>query len=216
MQTTIGEPIKAMIMSIEKTWKDIDEQSDETLLSLLKPQALGKLASKNPLSIIRKNLFRNGIMGVIISCFYIFCIVSFPYWQIQTCIGAVLIFTVWATLGAFRLRSSIDGNVETLPLLEEMERHYNRINQWINSQKWAGLIIYPVSAAGGFMLGGVMGAQKPVDEIMSKPVMVWAMLICIAVLVPMGYFLAKWLSHKAFGQHLKALKQNIDDLKEKN
>lgn len=205
-----------MIMSIEKTWKDIDEQSDEALLSLLKPQALGKLASKNPLNIIRKNLFLNGVMGVIISCFYIFCIVSFPYWQIQTCIGAVLIFTVWATLGAFRLRSSIDGNVETLPLLEEMERHYNRINQWINLQKWAGIIIYPVSAAGGFMLGGVMGAQKPIDEIMSKPMMVWAMLICIAVLVPLGYLLAKWLSHKAFGRHLKTLKQNIDDLKEKN
>jgi hypothetical protein len=205
-----------MIMSIEKTWRDIDEQPDEALLSLLKPKALNQLQSKNPLNTIRKNLLRNGIMGVIISCFYIFCIVSFPYWQIQTCIGAVLLFTIWATAGAFRLRNAIDGNVETLSLLEEMQRHYTNIQQWINSQKWAGLIIYPVSAAGGFMLGGVMGAEKPVDEIMAKPIMIWALLICMAVLTPIGYFLAKWLSHKAFGKHLKILKQNIDDLKEKN
>jgi len=205
-----------MIMSIEKTWRDINEQPDEALLSLLKPKALNQLQSKNPLNTIRKNLLRNGIMGVIISCFYIFCIVSFPYWQIQTCIGAVLLFTIWATVGAFRLRKAIDGNVETLSLLEEMQRHYTNIQQWINSQKWAGLIIYPVSAAGGFMLGGVMGAEKPVDEIMSKPVMIWALLICMAILTPIGYFLAKWLSHKAFGRHLKVLKQNIDDLKEKN
>lgn len=205
-----------MIMSIEKTWRDIDEQPDEALLSLLKPKALKQLQSKNPLSTIRKNLLRNGIMGVIISCFYIFCIVSFPYWQIQTCIGAVLIFTIWATAGAFRLRKEIDGNVETIPLLEEMQRHYTNIQQWINSQKWAGLVIYPVSAAGGFMLGGVMGAEKPVDVIMAKPIMVWALLICMAVLTPIGYFLAKWLSDKAFGKHLKVLKQNIDDLKEKN
>jgi len=51
---------------------------------------------------------------------------------------------------------------------------------------------------------------------MSKPIMILALLICIAVLTPAGYYLAKWLSHKAFGQHLKLLKQNIDDLKEKN
>ncbi len=216
MQTTIGEPIKAMIMSIEKTWKDIDEQSDEALLSLLKPRTLGNLQSKNPLSIIRKNLLSNGIIGVVIACFYIFCIVSFPYWQIQACISVVLIFTIWATVGAFRLRKAIDGNVETLSLLEEMERHYKNIHQWINAQKWAGLIIYPVSAAGGFMLGGVMGAEKPVDVIMAKPVMIWALLICIAVLVPLCYLLAKWLSHKAFGRHLEVLKQNIEDLKEKN
>lgn len=201
-------------MSIEKTWKDIDEQSDEALMALLQPKALEKLQSKNPLSLIRKNLFRNGIMGIIISGFYIFCIVSFPYWQIQTCIGAVLVFTIWATVGAFRLRNTIDGNVVTHSLLEEMERHYTRIKQWTIAQKWAGLIIYPVSAAGGFMLGGVMGAEKPVDVIMAKPIMVWAMLICIAILVPIGYFLAKWLNHKAFGRHLKTLKQNIDELKE--
>lgn len=205
-----------MIMSIEKTWRDIDEQPDEALLSLLKPKTLGKLQSKNPLHTIRKNLLRNGIIGIIIACFYIFCIIAFPFWQIQTCIGAVLIFTLWATIGTFRLRSAIDGNVEALPVLEEMERHYKNILQWINSQKWAGLIIYPVSAAGGFMLGGVMGAGKPVDEIMSKPVMIWALLICMAVLTPIGYWLAKWLSHKAFGKHLKTLKQNIDDLKEKS
>lgn len=205
-----------MIMSIEKTWKDIDEQPDEALLSLLKPRALENLQSKNPLHIIRKNLLSNGIIGILISCFYIFCIVSFPYWQIQSCIGVVLIFTIWATAGAFRLRKAIDGNVETLSLLGEMERHYKNIHQWINAQKWVGLIIYPVSAAGGFMLGGVMGAEKPVDVIMAKPIMVWALLICIAVLVPLCYLLAKWLSHKAFGRHLEVLKQNIDDLKEKN
>ncbi|MEB3067559.1 hypothetical protein, partial [Parvimonas micra] len=58
LQTTISQLIKAMIMSIEKTWRDIDEQSDEALLSLLQPKALNKLQSKNPLSTIRKNLLR--------------------------------------------------------------------------------------------------------------------------------------------------------------
>lgn len=201
-------------MSIEKTWKDIDEQSDEVLRSLLKPHTLDKLQSKNPLYIIKKNLLRNGIMGIVISCFYVFCIVAFPFWQIQTCIGAVLIFTLWATIGAFRLRRNIDASVVPGSVLEEMQRHYSQIKEWLYAQKWAGLIIYPVSAAGGFMLGGVVGSNKPVNEIMAKPIMVWAMLICIAVLVPIGYFLAKWLSHKAFGKHLKKLKQNIDDLKE--
>jgi hypothetical protein len=96
-----------------------------------------------------------------------------------------------------------------------MERHYTNISNWIKMQQKTGILIYPVSAAGGFMLGGAIGAGKSVDEIMAKPVMWVALFIVTAVLVPCAYYLAKYMSHRAFGRHLETLKRNIDDLKEK-
>ena len=98
-------------------------------------------------------------------------------------------------------------------LLQEMERHYQGIQSWMNVQEKAALLIYPVSAAGGFMIGGSLGAGKPIDIVMSKPIMLVSLVVTIAILVPICIYLAKWLNKKAFGRYAAQLKQNIDNLK---
>lgn len=200
-------------MSIEKTWKDIDEQSDEALAALLKPQVLERLQSKDPLATIKKNMLINSIWAILIALGYLLIIIYFPFWQTRLCIGFLFLFTCWAaysTLQEYRnIRLSSPGN----SVLNELERHYNNIKRWMQQQKRAGIFIYPISAAGGFMLGGTMGSGKTVDEIMRKPIMWIALLIVTAILVPCGFYLAKKLSHRAFGRHLELLKKNIDDLK---
>jgi hypothetical protein len=61
-------------MSIEKTWKDIDEQSDEALAALLKPQVLERLQSKDPLATIKKNMLINSIWAMLIAIGYLLII----------------------------------------------------------------------------------------------------------------------------------------------
>ena len=200
-------------MSIEKTWKDIDEQSDEALLSLLKPQVLGKLHSKNPLSIIKKNMLINSIWALLIALGYLLIILYFPFWQTRLSIGFLFLFTCWATYSTLKEYRNITIDAPENSVLEELERHYTNINKWMQQQKRVGIFIYPISAAGGFMLGGAVGSGKTVDEVMMKPIMWVALFIVTAILVPCGFYLAKLLSHRAFGRHLKVLKQNIDDLK---
>ncbi len=62
------------------------------------------------------------------------------------------------------------------------------------------------------MLGGVLGSKKPVPVFMSHPVVQIALLICIIVMVPAAYYLAKWLFKLSFGKHLKLLQENITSL----
>lgn len=200
-------------MSIEKTWKDIDEQSDEVLASLLKPQVLDKLHTKSPLATIKKNMFINSLWAVLIALGYLCIIIYFPFWQTRLCIGFLFLFTCWAAYSTFQEYRNIRLDPPAHSLLEELERNYRNISRWMQQQKRAGIFIYPVSAAGGFMLGGAMGSGKSVDEIMRKPVMWIALLIVTAILVPCGFYLAKKLSHRAFGRHLETMKKNIDDLK---
>ncbi len=202
-------------MSIEKTWSGINEQQDGDLSSLLQTARLSKLSSHNPLQKIRKNLLINMIWGVVICIMYVFIILYFQIWQVQAAIAFVLIFSLWALYTSYlnytKLKTTISPAV---PVLEELKRHHQSITGWMHTQQRVALFIYPVSAAGGFMLGGVLGSGKPVAAFMNNPAMIIILLITIIILVPACYYLAKWMFKIGFGKHLNALQQNIHDMEE--
>lgn len=201
-------------MSLEEKWKDIGKEDED--LSFLIRKGLPTAASKDPLQKIKRNLLANSVVGILISIGYVFILVRFPVWQVLACIGIVLLFTIWITIRALMLYSAMNKMVATNTVLEEMKRHYKGINDWLSVQQRAGLLIYPVSAAGGFMIGGSLGAGKSINEIMNKPVMLIALLITTAVLVPVCFYLAKWMCKKAFGKYAEQLKQNIEMLEKED
>lgn len=201
-------------MSIENSWNQLDDQHDDELSSMLQSPALSKLSSHSPLEKIRKNLLINIILAIIICLLYVAIIIYFHIWQVQIAIFTVLIFSLWALQGAYLIYGQITATVSAGPLLPELKSHYQTITKWMHTQQRVGLFIYPVSAAGGFMLGGVLGSGKPVEVFMSKPIVLTALLISIIVLVPACYYLAKWMCKYSFGKHLDAMKENIRELEE--
>jgi hypothetical protein len=201
-------------MSIEKTWSWMNDQQDDDLSSMLQRNTWMKLSSHNPLEKIRRNLLINMIWGILICMLYILIIIFFRAWQVQTALGLVLIFSFRALLSAFRVYKKISTGVTSAPLLTELKRHHQTINNWINAQLRVALFIYPLSATAGFMLGGVLGSGKPVEVFMSKPVVLIALVIVIIVLAPACYYLARWMCNYSFGKHLQELQKNIEDLEE--
>lgn len=200
-------------MNIENNWKKSQGSNDQDLSDLLELSNINRLTSKNPLQLIRRNLFWNIILGVIICLGYLFLIYYFPVWQIQAPIFITLIFSVWAVYTAMveykKLNSNSSGQNS---VLDELKKHQNSINQWMKIQTRIALYIYPVSATGGFMLGGMLGSEKSVEIFMAKPMM-WAILILVLlVLVPVCHYCAKWMFKLSFGNHLEAIEQNIIDL----
>jgi hypothetical protein len=202
-------------MSIKKTWDEINDPQDNDLSSLLHASTLTKLSSHNPLVKIKRNLLYNMVAAIFICMLYLFVIFYFQIWQVQITIGVVLIFSLWALYTAYQQYKKLNTNVSShSSVLDELKRHYQSITTWMNTQQKVALFIYPVAAAGGFMLGGVLGSGKPVALFMSKPVMLITLAIAIAVLVPLCWYMAKWMFNYSFGKHLKALKKNIDALEE--
>jgi hypothetical protein len=197
----------------DEQWKNMEEHQDQDLSALINIKTITKLPSNDPLQKIKRNLIINSLWGLLIVCLYLFIIIRFPLWQVQLCIGTVMVFTFLGALSALRLYRKINDNVLTNSLLQEMERHYYSIQHWMSLQQNVGLLLYPVSAAGGFMLGGFVGSGKPIEVFMSKPIIIIILLVVIAILVPLCYKLAKWMSKKSFGQYADQLKKNIDALK---
>ncbi len=204
-------------MSIEKIWGSINNKQDDDLVSLLHTSKISKLSSHNPMDKIRKNLLLNMIWGILVCLFYLFIICYFWYWQVQVMISIVLLFSLWATYTAYKEYKKITATVSaTNSVLNELKRHQHSITNWMKTQQRVALYIYPVSAAGGFLLGGVLGSGKPVHVVMGKPMMYVILLVTIAILVPACYYFARWMFKYSFGKHLEALKVNIKALEEEN
>jgi hypothetical protein len=200
-------------MNNQQNFMDDFNDVDKDLSQLLQQTKLSKLTSHNPLEKIKRNLLINMIFGFVICGIYIFIISYFKIWQVQIAISIVLIFSLWALYTAWIQYKKIETHVPlNRSLLVELKQHYNSINHWIASQQKVAIVIYPISATGGFILGGVMGSGKSVEIIMSKPIILIALAIALIILVPACYYLAKWMSNYSFGKHLKTLAQNIKDL----
>jgi hypothetical protein len=201
-------------MSLEELWKNSFD-GDDDLSSLIKP-GLSKLSSRDPLVKIKRNLLTGAVLGLFIAAVYIFIMVKFPFWQVFLCIGVVFAFTIWASVKSFLLYREINRANAENSLLQELERHYTKLKKWMTIQQQAGLFIYPVSATGGFMIGGSVGSGKSITWLMQKPGILIALLITLAILVPICFYLAKWMNKKAFGKYTTQLKQNIEMLKSIN
>lgn len=200
-------------MSLENTWDKLDTGQDDELTALLNTVDLKKLPSQNPLSKIKKSLLYNIIWGALICVLYIFGLFYLSLWQVQLSIVVVFGFSVWAVYTALQQYKNINTGISTRSsLLAEMKRHYASIIDWMHLQQRVALFIYPISAAGGFMLGGAEGSGKPISEFMSKPFFLIALLIALVVLVPACFYLTKWMFKISFGKHLDALKANIQAL----
>ena len=152
--------------------------------------------------------------GVVIAMIYVFIIIKFPVWQVFLTIGITQVFTIWAVYTAWQQYKNINPFASnSLSLLAELERNYEGMNNWIKLQKKVAVIIYPISATGGYMIGGIMGSGKTIEQFFNKPVVIIALVLVILILVPCCVYGAKWLFNKSFGKHLAALKKNIDELK---
>lgn len=201
-------------MSIEKNWQQLNKRTDEDLVSLLQPGLIQKIQSADPLLKIKSNLRFSIAWAVLFSLLYIFVLLYYPYWQIIVGIGTILLFTLWGSIGSYRLYKRIDlSPAANNSLLATMEKHYASIQQWMDMQMKAAVFVYPAGCLGGGFVGLVVGSGKSLGYMLAKPgVLVWLLLIT-AFIVPCGLYLAKRLLYKSYGKHMVVLKANIDELK---
>jgi hypothetical protein len=200
-------------MNSDNNWKKNQDSEDHDLSSLLDLSKITKLRSNNPMQIIRKNLVLNVILGSLICIGYLFLLYYFPIWQIQLPIAITLIFSVWAVFTALQEYKKLNPTITAQnSVLDELNKHKNSMLKWMEIQLRIALFIYPVSATGGFMLGGVLGSEKSVEIFMAKPMMWVILILVLLVLVPVCHYCAKWMFKQSFGKHLEAIEQNILDL----
>lgn len=199
-------------MDLDKIWGELGKEPVEGGL-IKQPSQLQGVKSLHPLIEVRNRLRITNVFGIVISIGYIILMMYYPYWQVLLGFSVVLIFNIVFIGQGIKLRMQLPKSVDAgHSMLHEMKVHHAAITQWINNQMYAARFVFPVAAATGFMLGGVQGSGKSLEQLFTKPIFPIAMVISMVLFS----FAGIWLSKKMFGisykKFLDRLKMNINQL----
>lgn len=193
----------------------LPQEEEQEFESFLGSVQLQQLQTSNPLQKLSKTLLYNILFGGAICILYCVAIIVVDTLVIKAILAALLVFSVWAVYSGYTIyRRFLPQVTVARPVLEEMEHHYTTMTVWIKKQEITGLFFYPISAAGGFMMGGAAGSGKPIIEFMSNTYVLLLLLVLVAILEPICFYLVRYFNKLLFGVHLADLKRNIDLLKE--
>jgi len=168
--------------------------------------------SKGPLEKIRSNLVKNICIAGILTLGYACLIFYFPYWQIQVGLLITICLNLVVMWQAYEQYKNIAPALNSGNVLQTLKDIHASFQKMFRQQERAALLVYPVACAAGFMLGGVASSGKSVEVFMGNQKVQIALAICIVVLVPIGFYLAKWMNKVAFGKYFEQIKVHIDAL----
>jgi uncharacterized membrane protein YhdT len=196
---------------LKQIWEQ-DTNGADMLEQMLKSKSFTRSAIQTPLVKLKRNLALHIGYAIAITLGYAWVIYYFPLWQVQACMLLLITFNLWGIVKSYDLYKNINLEMSDANVLAELKKHYNAFSEWKRQSLRAALLVYPFAAAGGFMLGGTVGSGKPVEVFMASPFILIALAIMIVILVPLGYWLAKWMTKVAFGKYVDQLKERIDEL----
>jgi hypothetical protein len=199
-------------MDIQNVWQQ-SSGSDDELNRMLQQNDFSNVQSKLPLGKLKKNLLIGIIWAAVITAVYIALFFFVNIWQVYVALGTLILFNIWIAVDSLKLYKSINVNISAKnSLKEELQKNYIGFQRWWTLQQRASLFVYPVALTGGFILGGFLGSDKPVESFLYNPRMLLILGITILIVMPLCYFGAKWMFNYAYGKHLKKLESTIDEL----
>jgi hypothetical protein len=199
-------------MDIENIWQQ-GGNNDDALNKLLNTTDFSKLQSRLPLKKLKLNLLIGIIWALLITIGYIVLFLVIDIWQVHVALSVLIIFNTLIMLDSWKLHKNTPSTISpSNSLKQELTLHYNSFQHWWAIQQRVSLFVYPIAVTGGFILGGTLGSNKPVEAFLYNSKMLGILGVTVLIMVPLCYFGAKWMFNYAYGKHLKKIKFAIDDL----
>jgi hypothetical protein len=169
--------------------------------------------SHHPLWKLRRAIRLNLIFGTVITVGYLGLFPFIGDEVVLAFFALVLMYNVWSLVHTLQLYRRIPDHVPAdHDLMSVLRQQVATTTAWMKLHQRTGLIMYPLAVTAGFLLGGMQGSGLPPELFLAKPAVRIALVIALIVLVPVCYFLVRWMTHVAFGVHVEALRTHIADL----
>ena len=199
-------------MDLEDTWRQSGKQ-DELLNQLLQQTDFSGFPSRLPLKKLKRNLLNGMIWATLTTLAYVVLFFFIDVWQGRVALVVLISFNLRILSDSWKLYQKTPETITpSNSLKQELTLNYDRFHQWWALQQRISLFVYPIAAAGGFIIGGVWGSGKPVADFLYNARMLSLLCITVLILMPLCYFGARWMFNYAYGRHLKTLKALIDEL----
>jgi hypothetical protein len=199
-------------MDIDNIWQQ-GGTNDSELKKLLNKGDFNKIQTRLPLKKLKQNLLIGIIWAALITIGYTVLFFVLDIWQVDVALSVLVIFNTLIMLDSWRLYKKTPSTISpSNSLKEELTLHYNSFQRWWAIQQRVSIFIYPIAVTGGFILGGTLGSNKPVEAFLYNSKMLGILGVTVLIMVPLCYFGAKWMFDYAYGKHLKKINSTIDDL----
>ena len=176
---------------------------DEATLSI----AL-KRTSTDPLIKLRRHISIKLVWIVSFSLMFLALIVTTDKLYMRILISPLLIVYIVGLVliyGQYHILDFIDKGQNLKDILQAYHFRIKRIQQY---ELRVASFVYPISITAGFVYGFTL--KRTAEEILTNPKVLTALVATNLILIPICYYLARWMDRKAYGQYLDQLKENID------
>ena len=192
---------------MHKSWQQEESlfELDEAFLD----KALKK-DSCDPLIRLRKNVGIKLIWIAGFSLLFLLLIITTDKLYNRILISPLLLaYVIGLTLiyGQYRMLGFVDKSQNMRYILKAYYYRITRIQQY---ELKVAVFLYPISITAGFVYG--FSLKRSADEILTDIKILSILVITNLVLIPVCYYLARWMDRKAYGRYLDQLKEDIDQL----
>lgn len=99
----------------------------------------------------------------------------------------------------------MSGNVR-----QNLESYISHAEKTLKTEEITGLMLYPIAGAAGYFFS--LLSRMSFEEALSQAYVWYTLVICLLILTPLGYWLARWMNKVRFDKHLTILKQRLREL----
>jgi hypothetical protein len=211
--------------SLKDIWKDLDEKdlrsgSDVPITSMLHKR------SKSPVAKMKRNLYWE--MAALVVCYsaaiwYYITAWQGRYWEVALLLFLVGLYALFYYLRKNKLLN--DMQCVACEVKSNLQRQLVTLEKYVNfyfvssilltpiAYFVAGLIVFFKSPAGGVK---ITVSQPDISEQLELPEYRWIItFITIGVILTIGvYFFSRWAINRLYGQHIKKLKELVQQMEE--
>ncbi len=195
-------------MDLQETWKNLDR---EKLSKPVKGEIEIRTTSKHPVQkLIASFRYALGFI-VLFEVVFIYCFSVVPQPIVKIFLALMIIIYAFGFLTNYRTLRKIESHfVMDSNFKDSLQVIYDSTKTSLALQRRAWIFIYPLAGTTGFLLG--LSLSTDVVEVMQKTKNIVALIITLAIVTPLGYYLAVWMENLSYGKYLIQLETLIAEL----
>ncbi len=196
-------------MELSEGWKKLEEKR------LSKP-VLGAVhiqkKSKHPVQKLKNSYLLTTGFTVLFLIFFTILFFYFHEPLVKGGLALVILCYIFFFVTNFSMYNKINVVLPIDQSLKIVLQHtYNFIIDNIRFQERVALFIYPIAGTAGFLMGGSVG-NGDIENMMKDKIVIVVLIVVLAILTPLCFYLTRWMYKVSYGKCLKELKERIEEL----
>jgi hypothetical protein len=191
--------------SLENLWSSLSTASTPELKSAELIQA----RASDPLTKLRRNICLNSGFGILIGLLFVALFIQFDNFWVRFFLGVLLIgYAMAIAYNSYLLRKVILTPAADENILIRLRLLHYRMKKALQTVELVALFFYPFSLTAGFVMA--LAEENKLDKLSTEPVLQAILVACYVVIVPICYYVTKWLNQIAFGKEIKQIYDLIE------